>query len=795
MVASPFDIGFWQTNLGLLPVPLLQDNQTEPSYVLLNGSKGNFCLDLSGNPVSPDTRNSAWSANVGHYLSLGRTSIEVQRWDKGQAEIERYRTESILKDLEKFHSYLEQAAPTSAVSVVSHAIQVYRSLRATIRQEWQGSQSLKSFLYLLACATDNTDRKNLNLGKWRLSEQAAEVVYDIHEADWQALQVDLERGRPIQGLKPQLNLVLRHASGQLFQEAHYEALTTPSNQLRLSGFLPAPVEVAGAIKKLGLHFTPPSLARTIVEEALARVDLNAKDSLVIFDPACGSGEFLREAVRQLKMRKYVGNVTIVGWDISPAACDMANFVLAWETQDFPSVIQIHNHDSLDPEKAWPNNVDVLLMNPPFVSVEDMTADQKQRVNEILDKLSGNRLNLAHAFIWMAAKSINDNGVLGAILPASVLDGNSAQKLRDALSSHLVPRLIGRLGSYLLFTDAMIDAAMYVAQKKTNLQASKLPLDPPVALWTNQYTSSNSAGLRGLRKIRSLGNSPTLYPEVGDGYSIYIDPGLLHSNNWSPRPYEARMLLEQVRELPQVKDLFIVHQGVRTGRKATFLLNKYVWEELPEKERPYFRPAVINDSIHFGYLQDSAYIFYPYGERYMESEKELRIKVPTYYENYLIPVKEKLAQRNLENWWLLTRHRTWQVERTPKLVSTYYGDAGSFAWDDTGDYVVVQGYVWLPKKSFGTRGLPRLMGMAYLAIVNSPLFSTLLSGYSKQVSGGQWYLSKQFVDNIPIPDLFDPEVRHDLVDELAQFGERIYKGYGIQEAEKLKSLLASIYQIS
>ena len=82
-----------------------------------------------------------------------------------------------------------------------------------------------------------------------------------------------------------------------------------------------------------------------------------------------------------------------------------------------------------------------------------------------------------------------------------------------------------------------------------------------------------------------------------------------------------------------------------------------------------------------------------------SEEELINNVENYYEKYLLPNKDKLRKRtriNQDRWWELSLHRTWSLDKQPKIVSTYFGDAGSFALDDNGKYVVVDGSAWLPK---------------------------------------------------------------------------------------------------
>jgi len=787
------DINLWRTELGLLPVPLFSDLEKEQAFVLLNGVRGNFCLDFGRFQLGDETRNFAWSSNVGHYIALVGENIEVQRWDQTRASIERYSHKSVYDNLEKFHAYLENNSPRQELSVVSHVIRVFRSLRAVLGSNFDGTNSLKAFLYLLACVTDRVERGGLVLEDWRLNKAAMEAASNIREADWSTLQDELVQGRPIDSLAPNLTLVLRHASGQLFQEAHYEAIFVFQKQMQmmLDGFVPAPVQVSKASKGTGLHFTPPALARALVEEAFVALKQEER-AIVVFDPACGSGEFLREALRQLKLKRFGGKIKLIGWDSSEAACDMANFVLAWETRDIRAevTVQIRCTNSLHSDQEWPKDVDLVLMNPPFVSWQDMSFQQRDAVSEVLGELAKQRPDLAHAFLWKASSCIREGGVLASILPASFLDGTSAEKLRERLGELMSPKLIARLGSHLLFAGAMIDTAFYVAKKEG------VAKDPAVAFWADHRTSSTSAGLRALRKTRYF-SGPNAYPVIKDGFNIYLNSMLgRNSNNWAPRPYNSWKLLQSLDHLPKVKDLFDVKQGILTGHNQTFLLKKDDWADLPKGEKQYFRPAVVNKSIDYGFLKDLFYVFFPYGNLKIENENALQKKLAKYFERYLFPSKSELIRRNnvsAERWWELSRNWAWQVDRRPKLVSTYFGDAGSFAWDATSDFVVVQGYCWLPKRVKASQSFPRKVGFAYLAILNSSLFSEMLSAASNHVGGGQWNLSKRFVNNIAIPDLFSDQFIPTIISELSVIGKRIQAGLAVDDKHQ-GELLNLLYGI-
>ena len=782
-------LDLWRLSLGLYPVPLFGEGSQSNQFVLLNGNRGNFCLDLRNEHLSDESRNSAWSSNVGHYVSLVDGSVEVQRWDQRRQAIERYNHESVLNDLEKFHSHLEKDEPRREFSIISHVIRVFRSLRTALGTSTDGPTSLKAFLYLLALVTDNVERDRLTTDKWGLDATAADVANLVRKADWDALVCELIDGRPLEGLTPIPALVLRHASGQLFQEAHYEAIAIPQEQLMLSGFAPLPVTLGKRYKGFGLHFTPPALARTLVEEALNVIE-TLPPSVVIFDPACGSGEFLREALRQLKMNNYHGWVKLVGWDVSPAACDMANFVLSWERRGYENQVEIDIkcQDSVLAEE-WPRDVNVVVMNPPFLSWQDMDSEQRDSITRVLGDLSKKRPDLSSAFVLRAASTLLRGGVLASILPASFLDGESAGPVRTQLGEILRTRLVGRLGSHQLFMSATVDAALYVGS------LDSVQFDAPVAFWADHRPQSASAGLRALRKVRSARGQDVL-PVLEKGFNIYENSAFgKGKGSWAPRPYEAWKLIRSLSSLTRVRELFDVRQGILTGLNKAFILSKQQWEKLRTKrERSYFRPAVLNESIRDGFLQDSGYLFYPYGEAAIQTESELRSVLRHYYEEFLLPNKELLSKRVSRGgakWWQLSRHRTWQETPDPKLVSTYFGDAGSFAWDSSGSFVVVQGYAWIHRATKQFKNLPAGIALAYLPILNSHVFSKLLSATSNHVGGGQWNLSKRFVDNVPLPNLLSGELDPTLITELTRVGSDIHSR-GVVDTEKREELVNAAY---
>jgi hypothetical protein len=73
-------------------------------------------------------------------------------------------------------------------------------------------------------------------------------------------------------------------------------------------------------------------------------------------------------------------------------------------------------------------------------------------------------------------------------------------------------------------------------------------------------------------------------------------------------------MKSLTGMTTVDDLFDIRQGIRTGHKKVYILDDEQFSELPDLEKEYFRPAVVNESIKFGYLRRIAYAFFPHGKQ-------------------------------------------------------------------------------------------------------------------------------------------------------------------------------------
>lgn len=785
MISANDYIESWSKKLGLLPINLFQNQvNTDRQFILLNGQSNNFCIDFD-NAFEPDQYKSyAWSSGVDSFLTIDKNNLLLYRWYK--SSVETIPLSTVDKNIINFYEYLGNSKSEIENSIVFFTIRIFNKLRNLLGKE-DGLEAVQAFLYLLA----SMDDEKVNLINWGLEKQSEEIAKGINQDEWQNLLLEFRNGLTSDNLHPNLGLILRHTAGRLFEEAHFAAYL--NRQLTLFGPSDEVTYKTRTPQQYGAYFTPSYIARSIVEEIL-RSYIEYPRAITIFDPACGSSEFLVEILRQLRKDKYSGTIKIIGWDDAEIAIKMSKFILAYELREWSGnvVIDLQKYNSLSEEHTWPNEVDILLMNPPFRSWELMNSEPelREQVKTVLGLTYSKNPNQAAAFFKLAISSLKKRGKIGCLLPSALFSSDSHKELRMFASETISPLIIARLGSF-IFDNALVDACMFVGEKEGLVNETRI-------IWTQNIANVTSKALRELRKLHS---NPVRIVNSPNQYSIYnINQPLRDNESWMPVSYDAASLKLKVEDhvesgkLIRISNIFSVHRGADPGRKY-FKISKEFYNGLEKIEKQYFRPCVESINIKNGKLEIANYLFFPKTEglKPINSEEDLAETVPAFYSNFLNPHKAELKKRVVTHnhkWWDLQRHRTWQVKKFPKLVSAAFGKSGDFSIDATGEFVLEQSCAWLPvSEKFSLDIL-----YAYLSIFCSKLFNDLLKSYSKQLAGGEWYnLQTKHVNNIPVPDFFNQESYNEYTKELSEIGKNIAKG-NLTKRDELENIVKEIYNI-
>lgn len=804
----------WATQFGLAASPLFGSRESAPAgshHVLSDGGSASLALSFSPEPIWKERlcADWSWSSNLPHHVTITDHAVAVTRWDKATPEL--FKRDSVESRISAFYSYLASDRVESNKRVVDFMLDLYRSLRSLVAHaRIEDERSVDAYIAFL----NRSMLRAHGVGTQSLRTSTAyhaddDILDSLPQSGVEALlETMFDRDASELSLRLVPSLAIRHAGSEIFQEAHFELLRAPSPDL--FGYV-GPAEIA-PITRGGAHFTPPTLARTVVEQTLLRIsDLVSRTRLVVLDPACGSGAFLHEVLRALRREGYDGEVVLVGRDTSRAAVSMARFVLANAVSDWcPSggcEIRVDPGDSLCTPLP---EADIVLMNPPFVSWISLAEEQRARMREVLGSKLIGQGDYSMAFVSRAIDAVRPGGALGTLLPGSLSTLQGAARWRDSILQRADLRFIASLGDYSLFRYAQVHVSAAVFSKP---MSGSQQSDKVVALIAGNSPEATSIALRSLRQV-----GVTSFGERSDnGWHLFEAPSGIFRDRptWrliAPSTETALQRLAQSGRVAPIGDLFAVRQGVQTGMNKVFLISTAELERLPDGERTWFRPASINESIQNGAISPKHYLFYPYDERGLSipDEETLAEELPVYNQEYLQPNRVGLSRRaaivrsGRPDWWGLSWRRNWSLDREPRIVSKYFGGPGSFAVDFDAMYVVVQGFAWLPKweendpsdvegaaSPFGL-GMREMLS-AYAVMLNSEVIARLLSTYSQHVAGGQYDLSWRFVKHIPVPNvptLMSDERASYVVLELAHTIQR--RGPAEPLRRRTEQLVAELY---
>jgi hypothetical protein len=710
----------WAKRLGLAQTRL-RSARKDPSghhYAMLDGVDGSLAISTS--PV--DTQQGldwTWSSQLRAHVEVGEEKVVVRPVEQ-RAQVLRFDLPQVDANVEKFFDVVTAQKTSPAITVVEHVANCFRAHRAVEEREAPNPHgSLRSFLSILDSLIDDKSQQMTDVN----AEHRLRVIEELSYNRLVGRQADLE-------------LTVRHAAGMMFQEAHAELDAEPLAP-QLFGLAPAPRR--STRNRLGAYYTPPGLARTLCD--LAIQPHLSQPKITIFDPACGSGIFLLEALRSLERYGYVGQVVLIGFDISSVAIEMATFSLKHADTELNVRFSVTARDFLRSDDAIA--ADIVLMNPPFVAYEDLTPELKADIKAKLGDAYRFKPDFSMLFVSLALAQLRQGGSLASLLPAGVLQQNSAKDWRSSIVEGNTLELVAILGDHGLFRDAMVNISAILLRDTAD--GTKLQ---PTMFWASQKRGASSEGLRHLRRWAEGDKRPQRVPD----WSIYqARPGLITpKGNWTPRPNSLGNLPETLREkslISTIGNLFHVEQGIRPGRIGErLIISLAIWESLPRKEQDYFRPVAENRSIRAGQIQPVHMMFYP--EKPMAGAEVLEA-LPKFY-------SLRIAELNLaasEPVEAIRPRRATNSEFLPRLVSRIYVAEDSFAVDEEGIHVVVQGSSWIPQPPLtsNTDHLPSLL-VDYALLMNSRLFFLLLREFCRIVGGGQVEASQASTLTIPLPNL-------------------------------------------
>ena len=326
----------------------------------------------------------------------------------------------------------------------------------------------------------------------------------------------------------------------------------------------------------------------------------------------------------------------------------------------------------------------------------------------------------------------------------------AQDWRRHLLDQALVTFLAVFGELGLFRLATVETGCVVMRKSPSDDHSFFR-----SLWVGEKKNATPEALRMLRRFSQQ-------PFGGDDSDLWtLDEAsvrsLRDSPTWRPRPRALRRELEKVetRISTTVKSLFEVKQGALPAPRDAFIIDDSKCKGYPMMKSDGFGALQRMQTFVQGKYCLGRNKYHPRskGLPTLDEEQSLRQHLPVFAEQ-LFQYKPKLEKRcgKHDRWWKSGEDRKWLRSPSKKIVSSYFGQSGSFAFDMEGDRVVVQGYGWLPRwkvtQKLGAN--TDYVFNAYLAIFNSLFFTALLSEICPTVGGGQLNLSKRYSERVRLP---------------------------------------------
>ena len=309
-------------------------------------------------------------------------------------------------------------------------------------------------------------------------------------------------------------------------------------------------KIAGYDKLRGGYYTPELIADFIVRWAI-----RSPDDFVL-EPSCGDGSFLRSISNFLQKNTSWMQEHILGVELDSIEAKKAeNYGATIVNADFFSYYQKHFHKQ--------HTYDVVIGNPPFIRSQNFDEKYRKIAFDLMEECGlhpGRLTNIWIPFLVLSTCLLRENGRLGMVIPAELLQVDYASEVRKFLSDSYDSLTIITFKE-LLFPNAQQEVVLLLGEK-------------------------NSVA-KGIRTIE-VQDAQELQKIDVSGLEYEVKELNHSTEKWTQYHLAAReiLLLRQLRNdhrLSRAPELFDVNVGIVSGENDFFIIDKQVCDTYKLKD--------------------------------------------------------------------------------------------------------------------------------------------------------------------------------------------------------------------
>lgn len=525
----------------------------------------------------------------------------------------------------------------------------------------------------------------------------------------------------------------------------------------------------------GVFYTPEEISRFIVTNTVCEDDIINNPFIKIVDPACGTGNILKECYIHLR-KLYIKNLDKINskWNLKLDNLNVNEHILKNNIYGFDIdktalkilIIDFFNMSGVAANDNFINKdflidtigekFDIYVGNPPYIGHKTLDRDYSLILKKKFKNIFKDKGDISYCFFQCAINNLVEDGKLGFIASRYFLESPSGEGLRKVLKDFCTIYKIVDFYGIRPFKNTGVDPVIIFLKNNTT-DKSKINIIKPL----------NNTG----KKKKNFYNS--LFFNRGiDFNEFYIDKSNLNSKGWILRNEQERNIIKKIetKSFTNLDKICNTYQGIITGCDKAFIVNCDTIDN-ENLEKDLIRPWIKSSNIKKNQVT--------FENKYLINTDI--IKNLSEYPNtelHIEPYKEKLINRRecangKKQWYRLQWGRVSQIFEGEKIIFPYKSSSNRFALDK-GNYFSADVY------SLVLREAVPFTYKYLLGLLNSKVYEFYFKTYGKKLGEDlyEYYPNNLIKLCIPTMDIIDgySQIR------LSDYDDILYKYFDFTKDE-------------